>query len=136
MTRLAWMAQRFASSKRCTRNASADSWSACMACDCHRKSSPCGRYCRAISRTCFWSPVSSLDGRNILSHWPNLPSVQMEALRQAVLSPFGIFGFPSAQLCLACTSSVVLAVLGRQLRKNCVNGRASICCGHLPTLNV
>ena len=52
VTRFACIAHKFASSKRCTKNASAASCSACIACDCHRNSSaPSGICCMAISRT-------------------------------------------------------------------------------------
>lgn len=52
VTRLAWMAHRLVSSNRCTMNASADSWSACMAWLCQRRESPpTGRRERPISRT-------------------------------------------------------------------------------------
>lgn len=53
VTLFAWMAHRFVSSKRCTRNASDASCSAWMACDCHRISywRPLGRNVMAISRT-------------------------------------------------------------------------------------
>ena len=53
VTRLAWMAHRLVSSKRCTMNASAASWSACMAWLCQRRESPStGSRERPISRTC------------------------------------------------------------------------------------
>lgn len=53
VTRFAWIAHRFESSKRCTRNASAASCSACMACDCHLVTSdPGGATLRQTSRTC------------------------------------------------------------------------------------
>ena len=52
VTRLAWMAHRLVSSNRCTMNASAASWSACIAWLCQRKESPpTGRRERPISRT-------------------------------------------------------------------------------------
>ncbi len=52
VTRLAWMAHRLVSSNKCTMNASAASWSACMAWLCHRRESPLtGRRERPISRT-------------------------------------------------------------------------------------
>lgn len=53
VTLFAWIAHRFVSSNRCTMNASAASWSACMACDCQRKACwpSMGRREMPISRT-------------------------------------------------------------------------------------
>lgn len=51
VTRLACRAQRFVSSNKWTRKASAASWRAWIACDCQRISSPRGRMVMAISRT-------------------------------------------------------------------------------------
>lgn len=51
VTRLACIAQRFVSSNRWTKNASAASCKAWMACDCHLNSSFLGRSVKAISRT-------------------------------------------------------------------------------------
>lgn len=97
VTRFAWMAHRFVSSKRCTRNASAASWSAMMACDCHLMPSSRGRNVRAISRTrrekgSFRIKRSVLFWSFLISRSANVPG------RYLLLRPAGT-GSPAAIGC-------------------------------------
>ena len=121
VTRLAWMAHRFVSSKRWTRNASADSCSANMACDCQRISSPEGLHCSAISRTCIPSGVSKL----LQQHAAGSPAVlddppvaQRGAWRATNPRCFGISGSPSGLMYLGDISSSAPVVPGHQLRSH------------------
>lgn len=102
VTRFAWIAHRFVSSKRCTRNASAASWSAMMACDCHLMPSSRGRNVRAISRTrrekgSFRIRRSVLFWSFLISRSANVPG------RYLLLRPAGT-GSPAA---IGCQSGIL-----------------------------
>lgn len=105
VTRFAWMAHRFVSSKRCTRNASAASWSAMMACDCHLMPSSRGRNVRAISRTrrekgSFRIKRSVLFWSFLISRSANVPG------RYLLLRPAGTGSPAAAIVSLGCKTTL------------------------------
>ena len=73
VTLLAWMAHRLVSSNRWTRKASAASWRAWIACDCHLSISPAGTMLNATSRTCLIRRSEKReDGVGLASRLPGL----------------------------------------------------------------
>ena len=132
VTRLAWMAHRFVSSKRWTMNASAASCKAWIACDCHRRDSPpTGTNERPISRTYMmssqqawyiyksWGSLSVIDG--------NIPGERMGAWGVASRSSAGIFLFPWARLCLDDIFSVFWVSFLRHISKSAQGSWIGLC---------